>query len=128
MLRRRQFVVQRNQYSAAKENRIRRNQPLRLIRHDDRSPVAHFEIGVLERATQRPCHFLEIGISKPHLLAVAIGFNQASFVGPAIESSAQSRAQAGILMEIKHYSAVSPQRHRGTERNKSLSERALVRA
>ena len=51
---------------------------------------------------KRPRHFLEIGVSKPNLLAVAIGFNQAGFIGPAIESRAQGRAQAGILMEIKH--------------------------
>src|ERR1700687_2062410 len=102
MLRRRQFVIPRNQHAAAEKNRVCRNQPLRLIGHDDRRAVPHLEIGVLKRAAKRTRHFLKVRVGKPHFFAVAIGFNQAGFVGPALQRILERCTQAGILAEIKH--------------------------
>ena len=53
----RQFVIERNQHAAAKENRISRNQPFRLIRHDNRGPRPVLEIRPLaarQRVTKPP--------------------------------------------------------------------------
>ena len=50
MLSRGQLVVERNQHATAEENRIRRDQPFRLIGHDDRGTVPGFEFGILKRA------------------------------------------------------------------------------
>ena len=102
MLGRGQLVVERNQHAAAIENGIGRNQPLRLIGHDDRGAVAGTELGVLQSARQRQRHFLEVGIGEAGLLAVAVRFDQAGFVRPAVERIAQRRAQTGVLVEIEH--------------------------
>ena len=55
-----------------------------------------------KRARKRQRHFLEVGISQPGLFLVAIGFDQAGFVRPAVQRVAQRSAQAGILIKIEH--------------------------
>ena len=102
MLGRGQLVIERHQHSAAMKNGVGRNQPLRLIGHDDGGAIAGLELGVLERARQGHRHFFEIGVSKAGLFLVAVRFDQAGFVRPAVERLAQRRAQAGVLVEIEH--------------------------
>ena len=97
-----QLVVERNQHAAAVENRIRRDQPLRLIRHDDGGAVAGIEIGVFESARQRQGDLFEIGVGQADFFAIALGFDQADFGGKAVERIAQRRAQACVLAEIEH--------------------------
>ncbi len=97
-----QFVVEWNQHAAAKKDRIGGDQPLRLVRHDDRGAVVRVELRVFERARQRQRDFLEIGIGQPQLFAVALGFDQADFGRIAVERIAQGCAQTGVLAEIKH--------------------------
>src|SRR5713101_9840229 len=120
MLHRRELVIQRNQHPAAKENRIRRNQPLRLIRHDDRRTIPNLELRVLQSTAKWTRHLLEVGVCKAHLLAVAIRFNQAGFVGPALQRIPQRRAQAGILTEIKHSQFVSVETPKQTEKKEYI--------
>ena len=80
-----ELVIHRNENAAAEENRVRGNQPLRLIGHDDRRARAVREAGVLQRARQRQRRFLELAIRETGVFAVAIRFDQAEFVRPAVE-------------------------------------------
>ncbi len=102
MLRRGQFVIQRNQHTAREENRIGRNQPLRLIRHDNRRSITCLEIRILKCAAKRARHFPKVRVGKPHFFAITIGFNEAGFVRPALQRILERCTQAGILTEIKH--------------------------
>ena len=97
-----QLVIQRNQYAAAERNGVCRNQPLRLVRHDDRRAVARLKVGVLKRTAKRARHFLKVGVGKPNFFAVAIGFNQAGFIGPVLQRILERCTETGILSEIKH--------------------------
>src|SRR5208282_3686480 len=89
---------------------------------------ARLEVGVLKRAAKRTRHFLKIRIGKPHFFAVAIGFNQAGFVRPALQRILERCTQAGILAEIKHSGCYLTTESRRHEKNKSLSERNLIGA
>ena len=102
MLGRGQLVIERHQHATPMKNGVRGNQPLRLIGHDDRGPVAGTEFGVFESARQRHRHFFEIGIGEAGLFLVAIGLDQAGFIRPTVERLPQRRAQAGVLVEIEH--------------------------
>src|SRR5947209_2054750 len=108
MLCRSEFVIERNQYSTAIKNRIRRNQPLRLVRHDDRSAISRIEIRILEGARQWQCNLFEIRVGEPDLFAIAIRLDQAYFSGEAVECITQRRAQTGILPLIKHLRSGRP--------------------
>jgi len=80
-----QFVIERNQHTAAEKNRIGGNQPLRLIGHDDGGAISSFEVGVFEGAAKGTSHRLEVRIGEANFLAIAIGLDQAGFVRPAIK-------------------------------------------
>ncbi len=102
MLGRGQLVIERHQHATLVKNGIGGNQPLRLVGHDDRGPVARTELGILERTRQRHRHFFEVRIGKAGLFLVAIGLDQASLIRPTVERLAQRCAQAGVLVEVKH--------------------------
>ena len=53
-----------------------------------RSPGA--KLGVLKSARQRLRKFFEIGISEAGLFLIAVGFDQAGFVRPAVEGVAKA--------------------------------------
>jgi hypothetical protein len=57
------------------EYRKRRNQPFRLIRHDDGGTVSGFELGVLQCPRERQSQFFEVGISETRFLFVAIALD-----------------------------------------------------
>ena len=97
-----QLVVERHQHAAAVKDRIGRNQPLRLIRHDDGGAVAGIVIGVLQSAGQRQRNLFEIGIRQADFFAIALRFDQADFGGKAVERIAQRGAQTRVLAEIEH--------------------------
>ena len=93
-----ELVIERNQNAAAEENRVGRNQPFRLIRHDDRGARAVLETRILQRARERQRDFLELAVGEADILAVAVRFDQADFVGPAIERRAQRFAEAIVFV------------------------------
>ena len=97
MLSAREFVIEGDEDAAAIKNCVGRNQPLRLIRHDDGGAVARSKARVLQGARQRERRLLKIGVSEPGAFGVAVRFNQADFVGPAVQSVPQSFAQALIF-------------------------------
>src|SRR5581483_2521786 len=103
VLGRSQLVVERNEHPAAVEDRVRRDQPLRLVGHDDGGAVARPETVLLQRGRERQGGFFELAVAQAGFFAVAVGLDQADLVGPAVERVLQRRAQAGILGEIKHY-------------------------
>ena len=78
VLGRRELVVERNEHTAGEEDRVGRDQPLRLIRHDDRGAIARREAGILQRTSQRMRPLLKFPIRQPFFLALAIRFDQAS--------------------------------------------------
>ncbi len=102
LLFRRQFVIQRDQHPPAVKNSVGGNQPLRLIRHEDRRAVSRVELGILQRPGQGQADFFEVGIGKPRLFPVAIGFDQAGLTAETVQGVAQRRAQTAIFSEIEH--------------------------
>ena len=63
-----ELVVEGNQNSAAVKNRIGRDQPLRLVGHDDRGAVIGLEIGVLQGTCQRRRDLSEVRVGETSLL------------------------------------------------------------
>ncbi len=92
VLSRGQLVVERDQHAAAVEDRVGRDQPLRLIRHDDGGAVAGIVVGVLESAGQGQSDLFEIGIRQANFFAIALRFDQAYFGGKTVERIAQRGA------------------------------------
>ena len=75
--------------------------------------VPFCESRVLQRASKRKRRFLELAIGEARVFAFAIGFDQADFIGPAIERRAERIAQRIVLAEIQHQGlATEAQRHR----------------
>ena len=97
-----QLEIERHQDAAAIKHRISRNQPFRLIGHDDRGPIPGAEIGILERARQRQRHFFKVGVSEPRLFLFAVRLDQADLPRPALQCFLQCRTQAAVLVEIQH--------------------------
>src|SRR5215472_713710 len=75
LLIRREFVIKRDQHPAREENSISRDQPLRLIRHDDAGAVTRGEAGILQSFRQWMRTFSEIAIGEPLFLPLAVGFD-----------------------------------------------------
>src|ERR1700735_4343 len=92
LLRGRKFVVERNQHTPAEENCISRNQPFRLIGHDNRSAGGALKIGVLQGSRKRQGCLFELTVSKSRVLAFAVCLDQANLLRPALQSRAQSFA------------------------------------
>ena len=88
-----QLVIERHEHAAAEENRVRRNQPLRLIGHDDRGACAALRSRRPASARQRQRSFLELPIREPRVFAVAIRFDQADFIRPAVERARKRCSQ-----------------------------------
>src|ERR1051326_2049973 len=113
VFRRSQLVIKRNDHTTRIKNRVRRHQPLRLIRHDYRGTIKGLEIRVLQGSRQRERHVLEVGVSEAAFFLVAIGLDQTRLVRPALDSVAQSFAETVVLAQIEHERSISPQRQRG---------------
>ena len=58
---------------------------------------------VLQRAREGQSLFFELAIGEAEIFALAIGFDQADFVRPAIEGGAQRFSERIVLAEIQHY-------------------------
>ncbi len=102
LLGRRELVIQGNQHAAAIKNGIGGDQPLRLVRHDDRGASAISQARILQRASKRVRNFLELAVGEADFLAVAVRFDQANLIGPAIEGVAQRFPEAIVFSEIEH--------------------------
>ena len=75
----RELIVERHQHAPSKEDGICRNQPPRLIRHDDAGAISRGEACILESFRQLMGARLEIAIRQAFLLALAVGLNQTHF-------------------------------------------------
>ena len=100
---RREFIVERNQRATCEENGIGRNQPLRLIGHDDAGSIARGETSILQGFRQRMRAFLEIAVREPFLLPFAVGFNQTHFPGKAVQRILQRCSDGLVFSKIEHY-------------------------
>ena len=97
-----QLVIERNEHAAAAEDGVGRNQPFRLIGHDDGGAVAGGKAGFLQGGGQGQRRIGELAIGEPGSLALAIGFDQADFVGPLFERRSQRRAERIVLGQVEH--------------------------
>src|SRR6185437_12478935 len=101
MFRGSKFVIKRHENAAAMKNGVSRNQPLRLIRHDDRGPRVGRKSRVLQRTGERQRSCFELPVGQAAIFAVAVGFDEANFIGPAFKRGAQGCAQLGIMPEVE---------------------------
>ena len=99
----RQLVIERNQHTTSEENGIRRNQPPRLICHNDAGAISHRETFILQSLRQRMRAFFEFAVSQALLLPVAVRFDQTYFPGEAVQRILQRGADGLILGKIQHY-------------------------
>src|SRR5439155_2424765 len=97
-----EFVVERNQDSTAVKDRVSGDQPLGLVGHDDGGAITGREVLILKSARERHGQFLEVRVSQASALALAVGFNQASLVGEAVDGVAQCCAERAVLIEVEH--------------------------
>ena len=67
-----QLIVKWDENASGVKYRVSGDQPLRLIRHDNCGPFAFVELGVLKGSRQRQRHLLEIRVSQPRTLAIAV--------------------------------------------------------
>ena len=105
-----ELVIERHEHAARKKHGVGRDQPLRLIGHDDRGAVSGGKAGIFQRRRQRFGRFAELPVGQARVLAFAVGFDQADFVRPAVERIAQRRAQRVVFCQVEHQNC-----HRGTE-------------
>src|SRR6266436_10387796 len=89
LLVRRQFVIERHQDAARRENRVGGEQPLGLIRHDDAGASASGESTILQGFRKRMRALFEIAIGQALFLSLAVGFDQAHFTRKLIQRIAQ---------------------------------------
>ena len=59
---------------------------------------------ILQRAREGQRLFFELPIGEAEIFALAVGFDQADFVWPAIQRRTQRFAERIVLAEIQHYS------------------------
>src|SRR6266566_1755007 len=121
-----QFVIERDKHTSHLKDRVRGNQPLRLISHDDGGTISRAELRVLKSTRQRRGSLLEVGISKTSALAVAVRLDQASLIRPAIEGIAERSADTCVLIEIEHSVIISPRRHPSTSPGQAPARRRQV--
>src|SRR6266571_3399569 len=103
MLVRRQFVIERNEYTTAKEDGVCRDQPFRLICHDDAGAVTGGESGFLQSLGQRERAPLELAISQTFFLALAVGLDQTHFFRKPIQRISQRFADGLVFGKVQHY-------------------------
>src|SRR5579863_8841575 len=89
-----EFVIEGHQHTAAIENRIRGNQPLRLVGHDDRRAIAGFELSVLQSASQGQSDLFEIGVGESGLLSIPVRLDEAKFIRPTVQRIPQRSTEA----------------------------------
>src|SRR5260370_815092 len=83
-------VIEGHHSSATIENGIIRDQPFRLIGHDDGRAISGIEVRILERPRQGKRDLFEVGIGEADLLPITLGLNQAALTGEAVQRVAQS--------------------------------------
>ncbi len=103
LLVRRQFVIERNENATCEKNRVSRNQPLRLIGHDDAGASAGGEAAVLQSFRKRKRALLEGAISQAFFLALAVGFDQAHFIRKLIQRIPKRFADGLNFGKVQHY-------------------------
>ena len=98
-----EFVIERNQRAARKKNGVGRDQPLRLIRHDNAGAIARCKACVLQSLGQRMRPRLEFAIRQPLFLALAVRFDQAHFIRKLIQRILQRLPDGLIFGKVQHY-------------------------
>ena len=89
-----ELVIERHDHAAGKKNSVGGDQPLRLIRHDDRGAVAGGKARIFERRSQRLGGFAKLPVGQARTFALAVGLDQADFIRPAVQRIAQAPRQA----------------------------------
>src|SRR5258708_2450964 len=112
LLVRREFVIQRNEDATGEKNGVGRNQPFRLIRHDDAGASASGEAAVLQSFRKRMRAFLEIAVSQAFFLALTVRFDETHFGGKPIQRIPQRFANGLIFREVQHYRRERNRSHR----------------
>src|ERR1022692_4414393 len=102
MLIRGEFVVEGHKHASAVEDYISRNQPLRLIRHDNRPAITGLECSVLQRASDWRGDIFEVRIGEACFFLVPVRFNQTELIRPLLQRVTQSGSETTVSGEIKH--------------------------
>src|ERR1700676_522305 len=95
------FVIEWYDHASGKENSVGGEQPLRLVRKDDRGAIAGYEARIFERSSQRLGRFAKLPVRQSRTFAIAVSLDQADLIRPAFQRIAQGRAKRVIFFQIK---------------------------
>ena len=96
------FVIEGNQNATGEKNGVGGNQPFRLIRHDDGGAAGGGKTGILQRGGKRQGRVAKLAKRQALRLAVAVGFDEASFFGPALKRGTKGVPEGVIFCEVEH--------------------------
>ena len=88
-----EFEVDRNQDTTRVEHRIRRDEPLRLVRHDDRGSISVGKTRGLQGRSDQLRSRLEVAVSESTILTFAVGFDETEMFLPLIQSDTKCFAE-----------------------------------
>ena len=88
-----EFEVDRNQDTTRVEHRIRRDEPLRLVRHDDRGSIGFSKSRGLQGRSDPLRSRLEVAVREPTILTFAIGLDETQMFLPLIQSGTKCFAE-----------------------------------
>ena len=81
LLIRREFVIERHQHAAGIKYRVRPDQPLGLIGHDDRGAIARSKSRILQRLRDRHGAISKFPVRQPEIFALSVRLDEAGFIG-----------------------------------------------
>ncbi len=81
LLIRREFVIERHQHAARIKYRVRGDQPLGLIGHNDRGAISRRKSRVLQRFRDRHSAISKFPVRQPVIFALAVRLDEAGFIG-----------------------------------------------
>ena len=93
MLNRGQFEVDRNQNATAVEHRICRDEPLRLVGHDDGGAVGFVKSRGLQGRSDALGSSFEVAVRESAIFAFAVGFDETEMFLPLIQSDTKCFAE-----------------------------------
>ena len=85
LLIRSELVIERHQHAGGIKYRVRRDQPLGLVGHDDRGAIARSKFRVLQSLRDRHGAISKFPVRQPKIFALAIRLNEAGFVGKHLD-------------------------------------------
>src|SRR5260370_5042207 len=98
-----QFVIEWNENATREKNRVCRDQPLRLIGHDDAGASAGREAAILQSFRKRKRAFLEVAVRQALFLTLAVRLDQTYFVRKLIQRIPQRFADGLNFGKVQHY-------------------------